>query len=81
VVRVPYAVLIDSVRQAATISDLLKNLRTGRQWPVYALEQKNGWVWIVAGAFETRALADTYFEEMGTTGRALGVVLRHGRVY
>ena len=81
VVRVPYAVLIDSVRQAATISDLLKNLRTGRQWPVYALEQKSGWVWIVAGAFETREQADTYFEEMGTRGQPLGVVLRHGRVH
>lgn len=81
VVRVPYAVLIDSVRQAATINDLLKNLRTGRQWPVYALQQKSGWVWIVAGAFETRSQAETYFEEMGTTEHPLGVVLRQGRMY
>jgi hypothetical protein len=80
VVRVPYAVLIDSVRQAATNSDLLTNLRTGRQWPVYALEQKNGWIWIVAGAFESRSLADNYFEELRATGQPLGVVLRHGRV-
>jgi hypothetical protein len=81
VVRVPYAVLIDSVRPAATIPDMLKNLRQGRNWPVYALAQKNGWVWIVAGAFETRALADAYFEEMRATGQPLGVVLRQGRPY
>jgi hypothetical protein len=81
VVRVPFAVLIDSVRQAATISDLLKNLRDGRQWPVYALEQKSGWVWIVAGAFEKRPEADAYFEEMRATERPLGVVLRQGRMY
>jgi hypothetical protein len=80
VVRVPYAVLIDSVRQAATNSDLLTNLRTGRQWPVYALAQKSGWVWIVAGAFESRSLADNYFEELRATGQPLGVVLRQGRV-
>ncbi len=81
VVRVPYAVLIDSVRQTTTISDLLRSLFVGRKWPVYALEQKNGWVWIVAGAFESRALADTYLEELRGTGQPLGVVLRHGRLY
>jgi hypothetical protein len=80
VVRVPYAVLIDSVRPAATISDLLSSLRL-RQWPVYALDQRSGWVWIVAGAFETRSQADSYFEELRATGQPLGVVLRQGRVH
>ena len=80
VVRVPYAVLIDSVRPAATISDLLSSLRM-RQWPVYALDQRTGWVWIVAGAFETRAQAESYFEELRATGQPLGVVLRKGRVH
>jgi hypothetical protein len=81
VVRVPYAVLIDSVRKSATISDLLASLRM-RQLPVYALEQSNGWVWIVAGAFETRPQADAYCE----TVRAVeipdaAVVLRQGRMF
>jgi hypothetical protein len=80
VVRVPYAVLIDSVRPAATISDLLSSLRM-RQWPVYALDQRTGWVWIVAGAFETRSQADSYFEELRAAGQPLGVVLRKGRVH
>jgi hypothetical protein len=81
VVRVPYTVLIDSVRPSATIPDMLKNLRQGRNWPVYALQQKNGWVWIVAGAFATRSLADAYFDEMRATGQPLAVVLRQGREY
>lgn len=81
VVRVPYAVLIDSVRPSDTNSDLLKSLFEGRKWPVYALEQENGWVWVVAGAFESRALADTYLEELRGTGQPLGVVLRKGRLY
>ena len=37
------------------------------------LEQNNGWVWVVAGAFATRAEADTYFDEMRATGHPLGV--------
>ena len=80
VVRVPYAVRIDSVRKAATISDLLESLRM-RQLPVYALEQDNGWVWVVAGAFETRALADSYAETIRTSGLTADVVLRQGRVF
>ena len=80
VVRVPYAVRIDSVRASATVSDLLTSLRN-RQLPVYALEQQNGWVWVVAGAFETRALAETYGETIRARGQPADVVLRKGRVY
>jgi hypothetical protein len=81
VVRVPYAVLIDSVRQSATISDMLKSLFVGRKWPVYALDQKSGWVWIVAGAFADREKADSYFERIRASGPVLGVVLRQGRMH
>ena len=80
VVRVPYTVRIDSVRQSATIPDLLANLRM-RQLPVYALEQRNGWVWIVLGAFETRSLADSYAESIRARGQLADVVLRKGRVF
>jgi hypothetical protein len=80
VVRVPYVVLIDSVPKSATIPDLLENLRM-RKWPVYALEQANGRVWVVAGAFETHALADTYADEIRAAGFQAGVVLRQGRVH
>ena len=80
VVRVPYAVLIDSVRGSALTPDLLANLRL-RQLPVYALEQRNGWVWIVAGAFETRAQAEAYAETIRARGQPADVVLRQGRMF
>lgn len=80
VVRVPYTVLIDSVRKAATIADLLVSLRM-RQLPVYALDQRNGWVWIVAGAFETRSQADSYSEKIRASGQPADVVLRQGRMF
>lgn len=81
VVRVPYAVLIDSVRKSATISDLLMSLRIGRKLPAYALEQRNGWVWVVAGAFETRSQADAYAETIRTSGQPADVVFRQGRMF
>jgi hypothetical protein len=81
VVRVPYAVLVDSVRPSATISEQLKSLFVGRKWPVYALDQKSGWVWIVAGAFGDREKADSYFESMRASGPVIGVVLRQGRMH
>jgi hypothetical protein len=80
VVRVPYAVLIDSVRKSATVADLLMSLRM-RQLPVYALDQRNGWVWIVAGAFETRSQADSYSEKIRASGQPADVVLRQGRMF
>ena len=80
VVRVPYAVLIDSVRKSATIPDLIASLRT-RSLPVYALEQRSGWVWVMAGAFETRAQADTYAETIRARGLTADVVLRQGRMF
>jgi hypothetical protein len=80
VVRVPYAVLIDSVRQSTTISELLASLRM-RQLPVYALAQRNGWVWVVAGAFETRAQAVSYSEKIRASGQPADVVLRQGRMF
>jgi hypothetical protein len=80
VVRVPYTVLIDSVRKSATISDLLVSLRM-RQLPVYALAQQNGWVWIVAGAFESRSQADSYAEKIRASVQIGDVVLRQGRMF
>lgn len=80
VVRVPYAVLIDSVRKAASNPDLLASLRL-RQLPVYPLEQRNGWVWVVVGAFETRAQADSYSEKIRAAGHPADVVLRQGRTF
>jgi hypothetical protein len=80
VVRVPYAVIIDSVRKSTTISDLLVSLRL-RQLPVYALEQRNGWVWVIAGAFETRSQADAYAEKLRATGQQADVVFRNGSMF
>ena len=80
VVRVPYAVLIDSVRQSATVADLVVSLRM-RSLPVYALEQRNGWVWVLAGAFESRAQADVFCERIRASGQPADVVLRKGRTF
>jgi hypothetical protein len=80
VVRVPYAVLIDSVRQTATVDDLVVSLRM-RSLPVYALAQRNGWVWVLAGAFETRAQADLFCERIRASGQPADVVLRKGRTF
>ncbi|MEO5567534.1 MAG: SPOR domain-containing protein [Gemmatimonadaceae bacterium] len=80
VVRAPYAVLIDSVRMSASVSDLLVSLRM-RQLPVYALQQRNDWVWVVAGAFETRAHADAYREKIRASGQPADVVIRKGRMF
>lgn len=80
VVRVPYAVLIDSVRVSGTVSDLVASLRM-RQLPVYALSQRNGWVWVLAGAFETRSQADSYCEKIRASGQPADVVIRQGRMF
>ena len=38
-----------------TVDDMLAQLRVGRNLPVYALVQRNGAVWVMVGAFETRS--------------------------
>ena len=81
VVRVPFAIRVDSVRRSATVSDLLLSLRIGRQLPVYALEQRNGWVWVLAGAFETRSQADSYADKVRAAGHTADLVLRQGRMF
>jgi hypothetical protein len=80
VVRVPYAVLIDSVRQTTTVDDMVASLRM-RSLPVYALVQRNGWVWVLAGAFESRAQADVFCERIRASGQPADVVLRKGRTF
>jgi hypothetical protein len=83
VVRAPFAVLIDSIPQSSTISDVLANFRDGRQQPVYALKQRNGWVWILTGAFETRSQAEWYAEKVRASvqGAIADVVIRQGRMF
>ena len=81
VVRVPYAVRVDSVRNAPTVADLLASLRSGRKLPVYALAQQSGWVWILAGAFETRSQAEAYVEKVRADGHTAELVLRQGRMF
>jgi hypothetical protein len=83
VVRAPFAVLIDSMPQSSTISDVLANFRDGRQQPVYALKQRNGWVWILTGAFETRSQAEWYAEKVRASvqGAIADVVIRQGRMF
>ena len=81
VVHVPFSLRIDSVRTAETVSDLLAQLRVGRNLPVYALVQRNGWVWVMVGAFETRLQADKYAEMLRSVGLTPELVYRQGRMF
>jgi septal ring-binding cell division protein DamX len=80
VVRVPYALRIDSLRSSATVGDALASLVMGRL-PAYALEQKSGWVWIMVGAFETVSQADAYAETLRAVDLTPQLVLRKGRMF
>jgi cell division septation protein DedD len=80
VVRVPFSVRIDSV-PTATVDDYLAQLRVGRSLPAYPLMQKNGWVWIMVGAFESESQADHYAETLRAVGLTPQVVRRKGRTF
>lgn len=82
VVRVPFAVRIDSIPKSATVSEYLKGLRDGRRLPAYALDQENGWVCVFVGAFETRSQADSYAERLRAQGiSAAELAFRKGRMF
>lgn len=81
VVRVPFAVRIDSIRKSETVSDHLKGLRDGRRLPAYGLDQENGWIWVLVGAFETRSQADSYAEKLRAEGYPAELAFRKGRMF
>jgi septal ring-binding cell division protein DamX len=81
VVHVPFSLRIDSVRNSTTVDDMLAQLRVGRNLPVYALVQRNGAVWVMVGAFETRSEADAYAETLRSINLVPQVVYRKGRMY
>jgi hypothetical protein len=81
VVRVPYAVRIDSIRKSSTVAEHLRGLRDGRRLPAYALEQDNGWLWVMVGAFETRSQADSYAEKLRADGYPAELTIRKGRMF
>jgi hypothetical protein len=81
VVHVPFSLRIDAIRNPAMIGDLLAQLRVGRNLPVYPLEQRDGTVWIMVGAFETRSEADIYAETLRAINLVPQVVYRKGRMF
>jgi hypothetical protein len=81
VVHVPFSLRIDSVRNSTTVDDMLAQLRVGRNLPVYALVQRNGAVWVMVGAFETRSEADAYAEMLRSINLVPQIVYRKGRMY
>jgi hypothetical protein len=81
VVRVPFAIRVDSLPVSPTLNDALAQLRVGRQLPVYPMLQRSGWVWILVGAFETRSQADKYAETLRSVGMSADVVFRQGRTF
>jgi hypothetical protein len=81
VVHVPFSIRIDAIRNPAMIGDMLAQLRMGRNLPVYPLEQRDGTVWIMVGAFETRSEADIYAETLRAINLVPQVVYRKGRMF
>ena len=81
VVRVPYAIRIDSIKASGTVGDALASLAIGRRLPAYALQQKSGWVWVMVGAFETVSQADAYAETLRAVDMTPQIVLRKGRMF
>jgi hypothetical protein len=81
VVRVPYAVRIDSIKASGSVGDALASLLIGRRVPAYALQQKSGWVWVLVGAFETASQADAYAETLRAVDLTPQIVLRKGRMF
>ena len=82
VVRVPYALRIDSLLASTTttVSDALARLHVGKL-PAYALEQSNGWVWILVGAFENASQADAYAQTLRNVELTPRLVIRKGRMF
>jgi hypothetical protein len=81
VVRVPYAIRIDSIKASGSVRDALASLSIGRRVPAYALQQKSGWVWVLVGAFETASQADAYAETLRAVDMTPQIVLRKGRMF
>jgi hypothetical protein len=81
VVRVPYAVRVDSIKASGSVGDALASLSIGRRLPAYALQQKSGYVWVLVGAFETASQADAYAETLRAVDMTPQIVLRKGRMF
>jgi len=79
VVRVPYAFLIDSVKNEA-VPGLLSTYADHGE-PVYALKQDDGTAWLLVGAFETLDQAAGYAETLRASGITPVLVYRKGRTF
>lgn len=79
VVRVPYAFLIDSVKNEA-VPGLLSTYADHGE-PVYALKQQDGTAWLLVGAFESLDQAAGYAETLRASGITPVLVYRKGRTF
>jgi hypothetical protein len=83
VVRLPFAILIDSVSATAApgaVPGMLANYADqGR--PVYALRQANGSAWLLVGAFETPEQASLNMESLRASEGSPKLVYRKGRPF
>jgi hypothetical protein len=79
VVRVPYAFLIDSVKNEA-VPGLISTYADHGE-PVYALRQTDGTAWLLVGAFESLDQAAGYSVTLRASGITPVLVYRKGRTF
>ena len=83
VVRLPFAILIDSVSAAAAPSAVPGMLASyaDQGKPVYALRQSNGSAWLLIGAFESPEQASVNMESLRASEGSPKLVYRKGRPF
>jgi hypothetical protein len=83
VVRLPFAILIDSVSAAAAPGAVPGMLATyaDQGKPVYALRQSNGSAWLLIGAFESPEQASMNMESLRASEGSPKLVYRKGRPF
>ena len=83
VVRLPYAILIDSVSASAAAGAVPGMLASyaDQGKPVYALRQANGSAWLLIGAFESPEQASVNMESLRASESSPKLVYRKGRPF
>lgn len=80
VVRVPFALLVDSVSTAGGVASALERY-VARGLPVYALLQPQGNALVYAGAFATPSDAAVLHDSLSSAGIRSLLVYRKGRIF
>jgi hypothetical protein len=80
VVRLPFAIRIDSGLPPAAMPELI-GMNRDRGIPAYALRQEDGKYWLLVGAFASIDQAQTYLETLRASTTQPVLVYRKGRTF